>query len=280
MDWFYVQDALLKTCHVFSIINSYGCVLIEPPKKIVKTFYACDKQFHLEPILEMFKNETVFGIVFIGGDSFYIFKIYKSGNHFESKEIYNDDIELAKRHKKGGQSQLRFSRLRQESIHNYITKVSEKVANLFLSNNNTKLSIEKLIIAGPADKKILLAQNDLIQQYFKNKIIIENTPELNDTTIHEFIAKSRKFFDINENIMDDQILDKINEMITFADDKLVFGIDEIIAELGHNNLCQIITDEKNGQIINLIKNKKCEILIVSSEKIKKNGLDIIGVKWY
>jgi len=268
---------------VFSVLNSSGAILIEPPKKIIKTFYMCDKYFHLEPILEMFKDPISYGIVFITGDAFYIYKITKTGDHYESKELYNDDVELAKKHKKGGQSAGRFFRLRLESIHNYITKVSEKVIMSYLSNNNTKYLIQKLIIAGPGEKKVLLSQNELIQQYFKNNITLLNTTEINDQSIHEIINNAHELF---ENDIDDKcndVINKIKNLMNQCDDKLVFGIKEIIKCLSHNELQQIITTEKIANEIDIEKinkNNKCEIIIVDSRKLEKMGLDIIGLRWY
>jgi len=42
---------------MFSVLNSDGAILFEPPKKISKSFYVCDKRFHLDTILEMYKEE-------------------------------------------------------------------------------------------------------------------------------------------------------------------------------------------------------------------------------
>ena len=246
----------------------------------------CDKQFHLEPILEMFKDPISYGIVFITGDAFYIYKITKTGDHYDSKEIYNDDVELAKRHKKGGQSAGRFFRLRLESIHNYITKVSEKVIASYLSNNNTKYLIEKLIIAGPSDKKVLLSQNELVQQYFKNNITLLNTTEINDQTIYEVINNAHELFDSDIDNKSDDILKKLKNLMEVADNKLVFGIEEILKCLSYNELQQMIITEKLAIEINIDnykskdKNNKCEIFVVDSRKLEKIGLDIIGIKWY
>ena len=246
--------------------------------KIIKTFYTCDKLFHLEPILEMFKTPISYGVVFITGDAFYIYKITKTGNHCESKELYNDDVDLAKKHNKGGQSSVRFARLRLESIHNYITKVSEKIISLYLSNNNTKYLIEKLIIVGPANKKVLLSQNELIQQYFKNKLVLINTSEINQQTIYEIINNAHDLFDSDSNNKNNDILAKIKNLMDIGDDKLVFGLDEIKNCLINNEIQQIIITNELENEITVNKDSKCEIII--TQKLKNLGLDAVGVKWY
>lgn len=244
----------------------------------------CDKYFHLDPILEMFEDGISYGIVFISGDAFYIYKITKSGNYYETKKLFGDDVAIAKKHKKGGYSAGRFSRLRLESIHNYITKVSEKVISSYLYDNNTKLLIEKLIISGPAEKKMLLSQNELIQQYFNNKmsnkLILLDTPEINDQTIYETIDIVKQLFDETINNKNDDILNDIKKLMEMADEKLIFGILEIEECAKYGELKQIIISEELINKINISDNTKCEIIIIPRCKIEKIGLDIVGIKWY
>ena len=61
-----------------AFLNSSGAILIEPLKKITYTNYTCGKSFNLEPNLEMFKDENIFGIVFVTGKMYAIYKIIKN----------------------------------------------------------------------------------------------------------------------------------------------------------------------------------------------------------
>lgn len=60
---------------------------------------------------------------------------------------------------RGGQSALRFARLRMEKRHNYVRKVAETTTQLFISND--KVNIAGLILAGSADFKTELSQSDM-----------------------------------------------------------------------------------------------------------------------
>lgn len=44
-------------------------------------------------------------------------------------------VELPKKHRKGGQSSVRFARLREEKRHNYLRKVAELCTFHFISND-------------------------------------------------------------------------------------------------------------------------------------------------
>ncbi len=60
---------------------------------------------------------------------------------------------------RGGQSALRFARLRMEKRHNYVRKVAEVATQMFISND--KVNIAGLILAGSADFKTELSQSDM-----------------------------------------------------------------------------------------------------------------------
>lgn len=60
---------------------------------------------------------------------------------------------------RGGQSALRFARLRMEKRHNYVRKVAEVATQLFITNDRPNIS--GLILAGSADFKTELSQSDM-----------------------------------------------------------------------------------------------------------------------
>lgn len=263
---------------MFSVLNSEGAILFEPPKKINKSFYVCDKKFQLDSILEMYKEEHVNGIVFVDGESYSFYMVFKSGDHMESKKILSDEVDLAKRHRKGGQSALRFHRLQKQSESNYITKLSELIIQSFMANNNTEYLIERLLICGPSGKKNLLAQNILVQQYFHDKLELVTTSVLNDKTIYKIINQTRVVFDIQKDEYETSVIDEIQNLMMNADDKIVFGVDEIIESYNNHELQKIIMNE-NDQL-EIKENDVCQIIKLSTNKLEEMGLNIVGIKWY
>ena len=280
MDLFYVRVVLLKKSAVFSPLNCNGAVLLQPSKKINKTFYMCDKMFHLDQILEMYKDEHTNGIVFVSGKMYAFYKIIKSGNHLDIKKLMANDVDLPKGHNKGGQSSVRFSRLHDEAHNNYITKLSELVIKCFMSNNNTEYLIDKLIIAGPSKKKHKLAENELIHQFFKNKIELITTSNLNEDTIYQVINSSTSIFDSEQNKQELKIIEEIQDIITLNPDKLVFGIEEIGESYSNFELEKIIISEQDLKLLTLQENNVTQIIKISDDKLDKLGFNMIGIKWY
>lgn len=63
---------------------------------------------------------------------------------------------------RGGQSALRFARLRMEKRHNYVRKVAETAVQMYITND--KPNVSGIVMAGSADFKTELSQSDMFDQ--------------------------------------------------------------------------------------------------------------------
>jgi len=119
---------------------------IEPFKAVNKSLYLCDNKFHTEPLSALIENNLKFGFIIIDGSG----ALY--GILDGSKEIlYRFTVDLPKKHGRGGQSALRFARLRLEKRHNYLRKATEIAVQMFITND--RVNVTSLILAGSADLK-------------------------------------------------------------------------------------------------------------------------------
>jgi peptide chain release factor subunit 1 len=88
----------------------------------------------------------------------------------KTKEVINKfTVELPKKHRKGGQSSVRFGRLRVEKRHNYLRKVCEVAESVFLHND--KCTVTGLILAGSADFKNELEKTQMFDPRLAEKVI-------------------------------------------------------------------------------------------------------------
>lgn len=77
-----------------------------------------------------------------------------------SREVLTKfSVDLPKKHGRGGQSALRFARLRMEKRHNYVRKVAETAVQCFITDD--KVNVSGIILAGLADFKTELHQSDM-----------------------------------------------------------------------------------------------------------------------
>jgi len=84
--------------------------------------------------------------------------------------LHKFTVDLPKKHGRGGQSALRFARLRLEKRHNYIRKVAEVATQIFISND--KPNVAGLVLAGSAEFKSKLHTSDLFDQRL-NAVVVK-----------------------------------------------------------------------------------------------------------
>jgi len=137
----------------------------EPFKPINTSLYLCDNKFHTEALTSLLQSEDKFGFIVMDGNGTLFGTL--DGNHKQT--IHKVSVELPKKHGRGGQSAMRFARLRLEKRHNYVVKIAELANSLYLTND--KLNVTGLILAGSADFKNVLAANDVFDQRLQCKIL-------------------------------------------------------------------------------------------------------------
>ncbi|GAW02499.1 peptide chain release factor eRF aRF subunit 1 [Lentinula edodes] len=137
----------------------------EPHKPINTSLYLCDNKFHTEALSELLESDSRFGFIVMDGNGT-LFGIL-AGNTREV--IHKFTVDLPKKHGRGGQSALRFSRLRDEKRHNYVRKVAELAVQHFITND--KVNVTGLVLAGSADFKTELSQSDMFDPRLGAKVI-------------------------------------------------------------------------------------------------------------
>ena len=138
---------------------------IEPFRHINVFAYKCQNNFYTEPLLSLLEDDDKFGFIVIDGNGVLFATL--QGN---TKEVIQRmPVQLPKKHGRGGQSAVRFARLREEKRHLYIVKCCEMAKQHFLPNNEP--NIRGIVIAGSADLKFVMQQSDHFEPRLKEKII-------------------------------------------------------------------------------------------------------------
>lgn len=129
------------------------------------SLYLCDNKFHTEALSELLESDSRFGFIVMDGNGTLFGAL--AGNTREI--IHKFTVDLPKKHGRGGQSALRFSRLRDEKRHNYVRKVAEHAVQHFITND--KVNVTGLVLAGSADFKTELSQSDMFDPRLAAKVI-------------------------------------------------------------------------------------------------------------
>lgn len=99
--------------------------------------------------------------------------------------LHKFTVDLPKKHGRGGQSALRFARLRMEKRHNYVRKVAETAVTLYIVND--KPNVAGLVLAGSADFKTELSQSDMFDPVSRNIVKKLNNENLSQILSEYFV---------------------------------------------------------------------------------------------
>jgi peptide chain release factor subunit 1 len=130
----------------------------EPFKPINTSLYLCDNKFHTEALSELLESDSKYGFIIMDGSGCLFGTL--TGNTRDI--LHKFTVDLPKKHGRGGQSAMRFARLRVEKRHNYVRKVAELATQHFITNDRP--NVAGMVLAGSADFKTELGQSDIFDQ--------------------------------------------------------------------------------------------------------------------
>jgi len=193
----------------------------EPFKPINTSLYLCDNKFHVEALKELLESDDKFGFIIMDGNGSLFATL--NGNHREI--LHKMSVELPKKHGRGGQSALRFARLRLEKRHNYVTKVAEMAAQVFISND--KLNVVGLIVAGSAEFKNVLIEAERFDQRLASKVIMVcDVSYGGENGLNQAIEQSADMLSNVKFIQEKKVIKKYFDEIAQDTGKICFGIDD------------------------------------------------------
>ncbi len=138
---------------------------IEPFKPLTRFTYLCDSKFHTEALEESIISDEKYGFIVMDGHG----ALYGSLNGNNQSVIHKFTVSLPKKHRAGGQSALRFSRLRDEARNNFVRKVGELATTFFITNDLP--NVKGIVLAGSADFKSELSSSAHLDPRLKKVVI-------------------------------------------------------------------------------------------------------------
>ncbi|KAF8385599.1 hypothetical protein PRIPAC_74741 [Pristionchus pacificus] len=197
-----------------------------PFKPIAHSLYHCDNRFHTEALKALLDDGSRFGFIIIDGSGCLFGTL--QGNTREI--LHKFSVELPKKHGRGGQSALRFARLRTEKRHNYVRKAAETAVEVFIRND--RVTVAGLILAGSADFKTELAQSEIFDKRLQSAILrtvdISNGGEMG---LNQAIDLSSDVLSNCKFIQEKRLIGAYFEEIKVDSGRYVFGVEETIQAL-------------------------------------------------
>jgi len=231
--------------------------LLEPPEKVTIFKYHCASEFFLEPLEYMVEEHDVYeaAVGYLKGSYIKILKDFTSGTH--------------SKHRAGGQSSVRFSRLIEEGKIRFIRRVANYCNEVFLNIDELK----GIFIGGPGFTKNEFVKDGSLDYRLREEII--NTVDLGyggKEGIRPLVLKIKDDIKNVKYIREKEIVQRFLGELARETGKAVYGEEEIRKALNYGSLEYLIFSE-DLDLINLkIECQACkysETRTVKLEKLKK-----------
>lgn len=210
----------------------------EPFKPINTSLYLCDSKFHVEALSELLESDDRFGFIVMDGNGTLFGTL--SGNTREI--LHRFSVDLPKKHGRGGQSAMRFARLREEKRHNYVRKVAELAVQNFITND--KVNVTGLVLAGSADFKNELSHSDLFDQRLQAKITaIVDVSYGGDNGFNQAIELSAESLSNVKFVQEKKLLAKYFEEIAKDNGMFCYGHEDTLKALDAGAVDSLIVYE-------------------------------------
>jgi len=245
----------------------------EPFKPINTSLYLCDNKFHTEALTALLEDDSKFGFIIMDGNGALFGTL--CGNTRDV--LHKFTVDLPKKHGRGGQSALRFARLRMEKRHNYVRKVAETAVQMFITND--KVNVVGLVIAGSADFKSELSQSDMFDGRLQSKILkVVDVSYGGENGFNQAIELAAEVLSNVKFIQEKKLIGKYFDEISQDTGKFCFGVEDTMKALEMGAVETLIVWENLDTQRITLKNHGSEedkILLLNpeQEKDRTNFLD-------
>jgi len=238
----------------------------EPHKPINTSLYLCDSRFHTEPLNELLESDQKFGFIVFDGNG----ALYGTLCGNTREVLYKFSVDLPKKHGRGGQSALRFARLRLEKRHNYLRKVAELSVVHFIDSQTSRPNVSGLILAGLAEFKLDLNQSDMFDQRLA-KIVIKtvDTSYGFENGFNQAIEASKETLKNVKFVQEKALISKFFEEIAMDTRKYCYGIRDVLYAIDSSAVLTLIVFENldiNRIVVGTSTGDKVMYLTPSQEK--------------
>jgi len=198
----------------------------EPFKAVNTSLYLCDNKFHTEALQALLADDSKFGFIIMDGNGALFGTL--QGNTREV--LHKFTVDLPKKHGRGGQSALRFARLRMEKRHNYIRKVGETAVQMYISSD--KANVAGLVLGGSADFKNELSQSDMFDPRLQAKVIkIVDVSYGGENGFNQAIELAADALQNVKFIQEKKLIGRYFDEISQDTGKYVYGVEDTLKGL-------------------------------------------------
>jgi peptide chain release factor subunit 1 len=212
---------------------------IEPPEPVESRMYRCDKEFVLEPLEDILIEDEVYGIICI--DKSEAALGYVKGNHLSVE--YTLESNVPGKTTKGGQSQQRFERIRENMYDTFLSQISEKAQDAFLQKARNE-ELLGLIVGGPGFAKEDLVEKGYLHEGLVDKILATKGTNYSGVEgLEELLNKSEQVIEESEVMREKQAVNDFLVNLKKDNGLSVYGLREVADALQMGAVDRLLISE-------------------------------------
>ncbi|RLE40152.1 peptide chain release factor 1 [Candidatus Woesearchaeota archaeon] len=193
---------------------------IEPPLPLKTKLYRCDQVFVLEPLKEMLEARDRYGLIVLDGKEA-TFGLLEGKNIKKLRHITSG---VPGKIRAGGQSALRFERIRESMRKEFFRRVSEHAKELFFDMPNLK----GLLVGGPGPAKNDWLKEGSLVTALKNKIItIKDLGYADEHGLELLVEASKKELAREPITKEKETIEKFFKALARQPEKVAYGKENV-----------------------------------------------------
>ncbi|MEM5772920.1 MAG: peptide chain release factor aRF-1 [Candidatus Aenigmatarchaeota archaeon] len=156
----------------------------EPPVPISQKIYWCDQTFVLDPLRDLISEKEVYGLIVLDAKEATIGLL--KGKKVEKLKSLESTV--PSKTVKGGMSQKRYDRLRDDALNEFLVKVGEEASNLLLKQEKLK----GVLIGGPGPVKETFYDKNYLHYQIQKKVLgVKDIGSTDEYGLEELVFKAQ-----------------------------------------------------------------------------------------
>lgn len=194
--------------------------IIEPPEPVPLYKYHCDSTFYLEPLKEMLVEKKVYGLIVLDRREATVGIL--RGKRIEALAYATSNV--PGKHRQGGQSSVRFERLREIAIHEFYKRVGEKASEALLQYKDDLMGV---LIGGPSPTKEEFYEGNYLHHEIQKKVIgLFDVSYTDESGLYELVEKASDALQELDIMREKKIMNRFLKEVV-KDGAAAYGEDEV-----------------------------------------------------
>lgn len=215
---------------------------VVPPEPIDSRRYKCDKEFVLDPLKDLVVEDEIYGLIVVDKSEAAIGYL-KGSNLTIAHELESN---VPGKTTKGGQSQQRFERIRENMYDTFLSTIAEKAQNEFLHKARED-ELLGLIVGGPGFAKDDLVDKNYLHNELEERILArKSTNYSGEEGMHELMEKAQDIIKESRAIKEQRLVQEFLTNLKEENGLSVYGLEEVARALKMGAVDKVlISDDLN-----------------------------------